>query len=682
MQLNYDQKSRVSLILFISTAVFVIILSSVAIIGWMFKAEQLQSVFPHYVAMKFNTALCFILSAVSFILIVKYQHPPTAQIVYILLATVAAIGLITLSEHAFNWSAGIDQLFVADNNSFDIRSPHPGRMAISTALCFVSWAFSFSVIQSENRSLKIAAQYLLHLVALISFIAVLAYLLNVPFSANFSFFSAMAINTSVAFLSLSIVASTVNPEIGITALFTDTQIGNTVVAKKLYPRLMAVLFIIGYSGVVLQRKGYIIPEFSIVISTVLFLLISLYLIRGTLTEMNDLDEKRSEAEKRTRFLNQELEYKVLARTRELERNKEWFFKIFNASPVGIAITRLGTGEYVDVNPAVLTLLDYEPAEIIGNTSTNLAIISPEYRGYMVKSLDEKGFMKNEDSVLIDKHGNEKHCLLSAEIIKRENEKFLMSFVFDITDRKLAENKLQETKKELEVLADKLSSQNKQLLSFAHIISHNLRSPVSNLNLLVHLYKESVDDQDRAELWGNFETVTQHLNTTLDELLETLRIQEDTTKERENLSFEKVFTGIREMLIGQIIDSKAVIKADFSKATHVYYPKIYLESIMLNLISNAIKYRSPDRVPHISIMSDDHNGEISLSVQDNGLGIDLNRHAKNLFGMRKTFHRHAEAKGLGLFITKTQMEAMGGEITAESEVDKGTKFTVIFNKIKP
>ncbi len=680
MQLNNYRNVKGTLIIFISTAVFVIGLGIAAIIGWIINAESLQSVFPNYVAMKFNTALCFILSGTSFILLVLYKKPATKQVFNVFMFIVGAIGLITLAEYAFNWSAGLDQLFVKDINSFDLKVPYPGRMAISTAMCFAFWAFSFWAIDSGNERLKIAAQYLLHLVALISLIAVFAYLLKVPFAANFSFFSAMAINTSVAFLSLSVVASMVHPHIGITAFFSGKEIGNTIVAKKLYPRLMGLLFIIGYSSVVLQRKGYIIPEFSIVLSSILFLLISLYLIRETLNEMNNLEEKRSLAERRTQQLNMELEYKVLDRTRELVRSKEWFFKIFNASPASIAITRLATGQYVDVNPALSEMLGYQPDEIIGKTSIDLAVLTPEYRAYMIDSINKYGFIKNEEAVFRDKYGNDRHCLLSAAFAEKDNEQYLMSFVYDITDRKIAEEGLKTTKKELEVLADRLTGQNKQLLSFAHIISHNLRSPVSNLNLLVHLYKESVDDDDRAELWKNFETVTQHLNTTLDELLETLKIQEDTAKEREDLSFEKVFESVKEILIGNVIESGAKIQTDFSKAANVLYPKIYLESIMLNLVSNAMKYRSPNRVPEITIISDNKNGEISLSVQDNGLGIDLKRHAKSLFGMRKTFHRHAEAKGLGLFITKTQVETMGGEIFAESEVDKGTKFTVIFNKI--
>ncbi|MBW4891805.1 PAS domain-containing sensor histidine kinase [Mucilaginibacter sp. HMF5004] len=675
---NYRNKER-TVFLFVATAAFVIFLGLLAILGWYLKEERLQSILPNYVAMKFNTALCFILSGISFILLIKYQSKVVKRIFYLFIFIVGAIALLTLAEYVFHWSAGIDQLFITDSNSYDIRVPYPGRMAISTAICFIIWAFSFWAIDSENIIRKAVAQYLLHLVALISFIAIMAYLLKVPFSADFSFFSAMAINTSVAFLTLSIVASTVNPHLGLTRLFTGTGIGN-VVARKFYPRLMGMVFLVGYVGIVLHHKGVIIFEFSIVIFAVLFLLISLFLIRDTLIEMNELDKKRSDAEYQMQLLNRELEDKVLERTAQLQLSSDRFQKIFNTNPTGITLSKLATGEYVDANPAILDILGYKRDELIGHLSSELEIISVDYRQQMVGLLTRQGFIKNEDVLLNGKNGIPKHCILSAEIIENDGEKYMMSFVYDITDRKLAENKLKETKKELEILTDKLTGQNRQLLNFAHIISHNLRSPVSNLNLLVHLYKESVDDADRQELWGNFETVTQHLNVTLDELLETLKIQEDTAKERENLDFEKTFRGIREILVGQIIESKAVIKADFSKATHVMYPKIYLESIMLNLISNSIKYRSPHRIPEITIVTGNNNGEISLSIQDNGLGIDLNRHAKNLFGMRKTFHRHAEAKGLGLFITKTQIEAMGGEISAESEVDKGTKFTVIFNKI--
>jgi signal transduction histidine kinase len=103
----------------------------------------------------------------------------------------------------------------------------------------------------------------------------------------------------------------------------------------------------------------------------------------------------------------------------------------------------------------------------------------------------------------------------------------------------------------------------------------------------------------------------------------------------------------------------------------------MESIPQNLISNAIKYRSQKRIPEIFISTDLIKTGIELRVQDNGLGIDLQKFGNKLFGLHKTFHENSEARGVGLFLTKTQIEALGGSITAESEVDKGTTFIIQF-----
>ena len=123
---------------------------------------------------------------------------------------------------------------------------------------------------------------------------------------------------------------------------------------------------------------------------------------------------------------------------------------------------------------------------------------------------------------------------------------------------------------------------------------------------------------------------------------------------------------------------AIIKSDFSKASTIRYNRIYMESIFLNLVGNAIKYKSEDRIPEIRITSELENGKIVLKFQDNGLGIDLEQHGHKLFGLNKVFHRHPDAKGVGLFLTKTQIEAMGGAISACSTVNVGTTFTIHFD----
>jgi len=676
---NAHQRLKRSLTLFVLTSFFLVAIGVVAIIGWCLNISALKSVLPVYATMKFNSALCFIISGLSFLLLTKFNNNSfLKKLLWLLLFGFGCFSLTSFSQDIFHYSAGIDQLFVTDHHPVSQNLPFPGRMSPSTSLCFGFLAISFAGITSRRYMFKNIAQYLLHAITLISFISLTGYLFKVPYSLKFSFFSTMALNTGLGFLLVSIVASLINEELGFTGLFTGNGIGN-IVARRLFSGMAVILVITGYISIELQRANFITTEFGVIISTTSLLIIGLFLTRDTVKKMNQLESKRADAENETRLLNKNLEKIILERTDDLRLSNERFLTIFNSNPVCIAITDLDTGKYVDVNPALLDMLGYHGDEVIGQTAAGLKVITTDYRQYMIDSLTRQGFIKNEDAVFKAKNDDLKYCLLSAELLEDRDKKYLMSFVYDITERKIIENNLQETKKHLEILADKLIGQNKQLLGFAHIISHNLRAPVSNLNLLVHLYKESDSETEKEELWGNFETVIGHLNGTLDELLETLKIQEDIAKEREKLSFEKTFNAVKETLIGQIKETNAIINADFTKAREIVYPKIYLESIMLNLISNAIKYKSPERTPEINIKSDNINGELLLSVQDNGLGIDMARHSKNLFGLRQTFHRHSEAKGVGLFITKTQIETMGGEISAESVVDKGTIFKIRFNR---
>lgn len=108
---------------------------------------------------------------------------------------------------------------------------------------------------------------------------------------------------------------------------------------------------------------------------------------------------------------------------------------------------------------------------------------------------------------------------------------------------------------------------------------------------------------------------------------------------------------------------------------VEFNPAYLESILINLITNCLKYRHPERALKISISAKRSHKRTKLSVADNGLGIDMSIHGSRLFGMYNTFHKHPDARGLGLFMVKSQVESMGGEITAQSVPGSGTTFTI-------
>jgi signal transduction histidine kinase len=221
----------------------------------------------------------------------------------------------------------------------------------------------------------------------------------------------------------------------------------------------------------------------------------------------------------------------------------------------------------------------------------------------------------------------------------------------------------------------LDDQNKRLQNFAYIVSHNLRSHSGNLKFMVNLFEESKMEEERTEIFSHIKTISESLSATMGHLDEIVRIQSEITRERKLLDFETIFNNVASALHTNIDRTNALIHTDFSDCPQVDYIPAYLESILQNLLTNAIKYKHPDRSPVINITTKKAGNEVYLEFEDNGVGIDMQRHGDQLFGMYKTFHQNSDSKGIGLFITRNQVEALGGSIKVESTVNIGTKFTV-------
>lgn len=275
---------------------------------------------------------------------------------------------------------------------------------------------------------------------------------------------------------------------------------------------------------------------------------------------------------------------------------------------------------------------------------------------------------------------------SNENLKQRNYAFLI-FVFVIIlfvaisyylIRKSAEESVRKEIIQGELI-DELSVQNVQMNDFASITSHNLRSPAANITSLISIIDEKSTIDDYKTIFDMLKKVSVNLNETLNQLLEILHIKKNKGIEKENLPFATLFSKTIESLQGEVLTTGAIIESDFKEAPEVSYPKIYLESIFHNLISNAIKYKSNDRKPHIIVRTEIKDNAIQLTVKDNGLGIDLAQHGHKIFGMHQVFHKHPNAKGIGLFITKAQIESMDGKISVKSDVNVGTTFTVSFAK---
>ncbi|MBC8768980.1 PAS domain S-box protein [Arenibacter sp. BSSL-BM3] len=368
--------------------------------------------------------------------------------------------------------------------------------------------------------------------------------------------------------------------------------------------------------------------------------------------------------------------------------------IFNVSPISIIGTDMN-GLITHFNQGAENLVQYSASEMIGKKTPEIIHLREEVEKHGKKLSDIfgktiRGFdvfveharrdsFESMEWTYVRKDGASFPVQLITTAIKGPNGEIngFLGVATDISETINNRIKLIEAKEDLEVLTKKLTNQNRQLADFAHITSHNLRSPVANLQTLSSFYKDSESEEERSELFEKFEIVIDHLSSTLNTMVEVIQTTDDSTKASKELSFEKTLNKTQEIISSQITQSGAIIKSDFSKAPLVVYNDIYLDSIFLNLISNAIKYKSEDRIPEISVESKIEGGKTILSIRDNGLGINMEKHGHKLFGLNKVFHSHPEAKGVGLYMTKIQVEAMGGSISASSKVGEGSTFTVMF-----
>jgi signal transduction histidine kinase len=217
----------------------------------------------------------------------------------------------------------------------------------------------------------------------------------------------------------------------------------------------------------------------------------------------------------------------------------------------------------------------------------------------------------------------------------------------------------------------LVKQNMQLEQYGYIIAHNLRGPVARILGLSNLITRSFDPKRDLEIIEQLHTSAEELDTVIHDLNIILDIKKGLQHSYEELNLGDRVEKVKNALHDKIAKTQANVNYDFSAAQTCYAIPAYIDSILYNLIHNGIKYRALDRPPKIFLRSTLENGKLLLTIQDNGMGIDLEKQKNKVFNLYQRFHHHVEGKGLGLFLVKTQVEALSGTILLESEVNKGT-----------
>jgi len=341
--------------------------------------------------------------------------------------------------------------------------------------------------------------------------------------------------------------------------------------------------------------------------------------------------------------------------------------------LGIGWTTL-EGKILKVNGALCKMLGYTSDELLNvyfgdiSSAEDMEIELPLFEklisGQITNYSVEKRFITKSKALLWAE-------LNISLVTNASGFKYLIGIVKNINDRKIAESE------KGKITAD-LLQRNNDLEQFTYIVSHNLRAPVANImGFAEALIEDGLKESETKQIAAALRDSVHRLDEVILDLNNILQVKSEFSEARELVKLSQIVDDIKVNNSFLIKKVNVVISSDFSVIDELFTIKSYIHSIFYNLISNSIKYRRADVPPVIEIKSSKINNKIILTFKDNGLGIDLNRRGKQVFGLYKRFHSHAEGKGVGLYMVKTQVETLGGKISIQSEVNKGTEFTIEF-----
>ena len=329
---------------------------------------------------------------------------------------------------------------------------------------------------------------------------------------------------------------------------------------------------------------------------------------------------------------------------------------------------------VYVNPAFSKMTGYQYDEVVGKPPTIFI---------------GKNAMVEQQTILSKANEFNKEFIFEAINRRKDGEEYWARFsMIPVADglgehshwisiqSDISEQKEQE--KEKEQLIQELTRNNNDLKQFSYITSHNLRAPLSNLIGLLNLIEDiEIEDEDLKEIIEGFSKSTHLLNQTINDLIKIVIIKDNLSIEKEQIKIQDIIQNILDQLGYTLSMYSPKINIKIANAPVLFVNKSYIESIFLNLITNAMRYSDPDRKLEIDISSQIVGNETVLIFKDNGVGIDLDRNREKIFGLYQRFHDFPDSKGLGLYLVKSQVLSMGGSISVESELGRGSSFIISF-----
>lgn len=373
--------------------------------------------------------------------------------------------------------------------------------------------------------------------------------------------------------------------------------------------------------------------------------------------------------------------------RYIDKERDIYKQIFTYSVIPILVHDMEMN-ILNANDSAVELFGFNYDELLKKKVSELHTLDEQQHSTEVlKSMRqenrlsvETSFKRKDGSVFMAEATPCKYII--------DQEPIIHVFIQDITERKLAERQLLESSLALEAEVAKVKRytkeievKNKELEDFSYVAAHDLKAPITNLSILSDMVgAEMTPDQHKSPVFINLRKNIDQIHNKVFALNDVINFKATLDYESEELGFQNIFEevtiGISEQFKNETID----IETDFSECPEIKYPKIHLKSILQNLLTNAIKFKDPDRKLKIQLKTSRKQDNVCLLIKDNGLGFEASKYKDKIYKLFKRLHIHVEGMGVGMYIVKSIVDSHGGKIDVTSKPKEGTEFTIYLNNV--
>ncbi|KAA9332094.1 PAS domain-containing protein [Hymenobacter busanensis] len=283
------------------------------------------------------------------------------------------------------------------------------------------------------------------------------------------------------------------------------------------------------------------------------------------------------------------------------------------------------------------------------------------------------------------HAGDYRWMLGRGLPSRNEQGEIVQWVgtnTDIHEHKLALARIDQAQRQLQDNNQQLTRANVDLDNFIYTASHDLKAPISNIEGLLQALLVELPPAGRSgevqPIIDMMQGSVERFKRTIEHLTEVTKLQKENDQPASIIELKTVVEEVLLDLEPLIAETEARLDVNVATCPALSFAEKNMRSVVYNLLSNALKYRHPERVPHVQLRCHEADEYLVLEVQDNGLGLDV-QHEHKLFAMFQRFHAHVEGSGIGLYMVKKIVENAGGRIEVQSVLGEGTTFSVFFRR---